>query len=473
MISMQPASLSRRQFCKTTAIGAAGVGLLPRMVFGQSSAPCKPNILFMHMDQLYLRAIAAHGCHGIHTPNMDRLIKSGVSFLESYSADPVCCPARAAWYTGRAPCENGVVSNDWPIVDDMPDLGQWFRAHGYESVYTGKWHVPARDVAQSFKVLGKVTGSGEYSDAAISRAAAGFLQDYRGDKPFFLSVSLVQPHDICYWVFAHIQALEELPYPLIEAELPPIWDNWKFDPREPETVRGLWRDENREWPKPDKWAEWQWRYYRWSYFRHIEMVDAEIGRVLDALEDSGYAKNTAVVFTADHGDGMGAHQLWQKNYFYEEAAQVPLVISWPGHLPEDVRDGKHLVSGLDITPTLCEIAGIEAPPKYRGRSLMKLARQEPVDWRDFLVCEASITGRMVRTADYKLITYKGDPTGQLFDMRTDRGEMHNLAPDGQHADTMAAMQKMLADWESQLEPISLEGRNPKAKGAVKKSKPAA
>ena len=147
---------------------------------------------------------------------------------------------------------------------------------------------------------------------------------------------------------------------------------------------------------------------------------------------------------------------------------MPLVISWPGHLPEGIRDEKHLVSGLDIAPTLCEFAGIEAPPKCRGRSLVPLARQQPTDWRDFLVCEVSTTGRMVRTASHKLITYKGDPTEQLFDMRTDRGEMHNLAPDGQQAATMADMKKMLADWEGHLEPISLAGRNPALSGKGKR-----
>jgi len=187
-------------------------------------------------------------------------------------------------------------------------------------------------------------------------------------------------------------------------------------------------------------------------------VDAQVGRVLDALEDSKHADNTLVVFSSDHGDGMGCHHLHQKMYFYEEAARVPLVISWPGEVAEGVEDRTHLVSGLDLAPTLCNYAGIEAPPKARGRSLRPLAEGHNVPWREFLVSEVSITGRMVRTPEWKLITYSDSPTQQLFDMRKDRGEMKNLWAEGTHPQVVADLHKRLEEWEATLEPIKLEGR---------------
>jgi arylsulfatase A-like enzyme len=185
------------------------------------------------------------------------------------------------------------------------------------------------------------------------------------------------------------------------------------------------------------------------------MVDVQVGGILDALEDSGLAENTVVIFSSDHGDGMGAHKLWQKMYFYEEAARVPFIVSWKGHFPEGMIDDKHLVSGVDLAPTLCDLAGIEPPPKCRGRSLKPLLEGKEVSWREFLVCEVDVTGRMVRTPEWKLITYKGDQTDQLFDMRNDKGEMHNLAPEGRYADVIADLKKLLSEWEAQLEPAPL------------------
>jgi arylsulfatase A-like enzyme len=134
---------------------------------------------------------------------------------------------------------------------------------------------------------------------------------------------------------------------------------------------------------------------------------------------------------------------------------VPFIVSWKGHFPEGVIDDKHLVSGVDLAPTLCDLAGIEPPPKCRGRSLRPLLEGKDVLWRKFLVCEVDITGRMVRTPEWKLITYKGDQTDQLFDMRNDKGEMRNLALEGRYADVVADLKKLLAEWEAQLEPASL------------------
>jgi choline-sulfatase len=443
--SPAPAGITRRQALSAGAALCAGAPA--------SAARRKPNLLFIHTDQHFAGAIAAHGCADVHTPNIDRLIARGVTFHESYSANPVCCPARTAWYTGRCTSESGVVQNDrFPIEPAMPDLGQWFGARGYDALYAGKWHVTGRDFTPSFRVLSHGHGLGEHGDATVARAAREYLRSRRRtDKPFFLSLGFLQPHDICYWVFAHTEPLAALPYPDLARELPPLWPNHGFDAREPETFRKNWRM-GRIRQNMERWEEWQWRYYRWSYYRHVEMVDAHIGTVLDALAESGHDRDTAIIFTADHGDGMGAHQLWQKMYFYEEAARVPFVVSWPGELEAGKQDRAHLVSGLDVAPTLCDLAGIEAPPDCRGRSLAPLLRRKPVEWRDYLVSEAATTGRMVRTAGHKFIKYQGDGTEQLLDMRADRGEMHNLAAEGSSAGVAADHRKLLKEWEAHLSP---------------------
>lgn len=136
--------ITRRETIAGAACSAIGVpAYVPRRT---------PNIVFIHTDQQFAGTISAHGCPHVRTPTMDRLAARGISFHESYSADPVCCPARSAWYTGRPPSENGVVRNDsFPLEASMPDLGQWFSGRGYDAVYAGKWHIPAR--TQTYRII--------------------------------------------------------------------------------------------------------------------------------------------------------------------------------------------------------------------------------------------------------------------------------------------------------------------------------
>ena len=446
-------NLTRRRFLQAGAAAAATVArsaLAAKAPAPVVRKPSRPNILFINTDQQGLDTLSAYGCPGINTPNMDRLAAGGTSFMESYCADPVCCPSRASWFTGRPPAENGVVLNSVPIVADMPDLGQWFTKHGYEAVYVGKWHVPARDNAKSFRVLPGGTGQGELSDAAVSRACQGFLLNRRPGDPFFLTAGLLQPHDICYWIMQHDADIGELPYPELADRLPELPPNFQFDTREPQRLAQR-RRPNARGGGTGTWSELHWRYYIWSYLRHVEMVDAEIGRILDGLEDSDYAQDTVVIFTSDHGEGRARHQMVTKGYLYDEAAKVPLVVSWPGEVGEGRRDAEHLVSGLDFAPTVCDYAGIEPPPNARGRSLRPLLEGNSVAWREFVVASSAITGRMVRTPDYKYITYRDDPTDQLFDMKSDPWETKNLAAEPQYASVVEDHRKILADWEAPFE----------------------
>lgn len=451
-------SLTRRTFLKTCAVTAGGLALgacASTRRAGRSLS--RPNILFIQSDQLAWHAVSANGCGHVRTPNIDRLMARGVTFDLSYSANPVCCPARSVWYTGRTSSETGVVSNNTKILNALPDLGQWLAPRGYEPVYIGKWHIPGRACKESFKLLNGGFSYGEHGDDAIARTAQGFFRNYRGARPFFLSLGFLQPHDICYWPLLNPTSLPEIPFRRVAELLPPLPPNHGADPREPAIIGRLNSARFR-----GKWSELHWRYYRWAYFRSVEMVDAQVGRILDSLEDSGRNSDTVVIFSSDHGDGMGAHGLIAKPFFYEEAARVPMVISCPGYLPEGVRDERHLVSGLDFAPTVCDFAGVEPPPKARGMSLKPLALKQGAAWRDFIVSESATTGRMVRTADFKHITYRGDSASQLFDLRADPGETHNLAGDPAQAGTVANLKRSLAQWEQILEPAPLPATAPKS-----------
>jgi arylsulfatase A-like enzyme len=442
------ARVTRRQFLQTSAAGAAAaaVGLGASRSFGAPAVgkPPRPNILFINTDQQGLDTLSAYGCPDVCTPNMDRLARRGTSFMQSYCADPVCCPSRTSWFTGRPPAENGVVLNSVPLVANMPDLGQLFGQAGYQAFYAGKWHVPERDVTQSFHALPAGLGQGELGDAGVSRAAQGFLRNYRESDPFFLTLGFLQPHDVCYWIMQHHREIGALPYPELAGHLPELPANFQFDPREPELIQKR-RAAGR---KAGGWSELHWRYYLWSYYRHVEMADAEIGRVLDALDDSPHAQNTLIVFTADHGEGRARHQMVTKGFLYDSAAMVPLVIAWPGNVAENHRDTSHLVSGLDFAPTVCDYARVAPPPKARGRSLRPLLESAATTWREFVISSSAITGRMVRTADFKYIGYSDGPTVQLFDMQNDSWETRNVAGESKYDATLADHRKLLADWEA-------------------------
>jgi len=206
----------------------------------------------------------------------------------------------------------------------------------------------------------------------------------------------------------------------------------------------------------------------------VEMADAEVGRVLDALEDAGLSQDTLVVLTADHGDGLARHGLTSKMFLYDEAARVPFIAACPGRVQAGVRDARHLVSGLDVAPTLCGFAGVEGLPQARGLSLRPLLEgRADAPWREFLVAETFRTGRMIRTPEYKYIAYDSDPNTQLFDMLGDPGELANLAADASKADTVRDLAGRLAAWERSLDLLPLKEPGPKRQPGGKRRKAAA
>ncbi|MHC4158814.1 MAG: sulfatase family protein [Planctomycetota bacterium] len=455
---------NRRQFLKAAVQGATGLaagwitGCSEHITQGSKRPGQKtkrPNILFINVDQLSINALSSHGCGYVRTPNIDRLASRGTTFLESHSADPICCPARASWFTGRMSCEHAVVYNNTPILKTLPDMGKWFGNNDYETVHTGKWHIPGRRMVDSFHFVYGEHWIGEYADESVARSAEAYLRNRTSNDPFFLVVGFLQPHDICYWISQNNDPPEVFRFPEIADKLPPLPPNFHYDKREPQFCRQLgshrWGTGGKPIPTED-WTEQHWRYYLWAYYRHVEMVDAVVGHVLDALEDSGYADNTIVVFTSDHGEGQARHQKTNKDFLYEEVLKVPLIISCPGRLPENHRDATHLVSGVDILPTVCDFAGIKPPPHQRGYSLRPLLEGKATEWREFVVAESFVNGRMLRTQDFKYITYKDDPIEQLFDMKNDPWEIKNLATDGRHASILEDHCKLLASWQAKLKP---------------------
>jgi arylsulfatase A-like enzyme len=447
MNDQQRSGLSRRNFLKTNTLGGAAL-LAHQNAHAVPATGKKPNILYIITDQQHIQALSAHGCPYVQTPNMDRLVEQGTSFLESYSTNPVCSPARSSLFTGRTTCETSVITNGEGIRPDIPNVGQWMKPRGYETIFCGKWHIPGSwtyDIPGFTVLPGGTGGKGTLGDQTISRSCEGYLRNRSGSDPFLLVATFLQPHDVCNFTSRFSEKSEVPDYPEIMDNLPPVPDNFEFDGKEPKGARL-----NRR--KVASWTKLHWQYYLWSYYRMVEEVDAEIGRILNALDDTGEADNTVIILTSDHGEGCGSHQMILKNTLYDESAKVPLVVSWPGNMRENIRDTEHLVSGLDIMATICDYADVPSPPKTRGRSLRPLLENNADAWQDFVVTEVlHDTGRMIRTNDYKLIAFRDDPVRQLFDMKNDPGETRNLIDDSSVASVYVDLKKTLDEWEAHLD----------------------
>jgi len=407
----------------------------------------RPNILFIHVDQLHYQAISAYGNPYVKTPALDRMINDGTSFMKMYTTMPQCCPARASWYTGRMSTETGVPVNSCPLDPNLPDLGQWLRKHGdYDCVYAGKWHIPNRDVSKSFRqIFG--SGMGEHNDASIARAAIGYLKNHSGDKPFFLNVGFMNPHDCCYTAGAGGGCGKFRFAKEIADKLPPLPENFVYKPKHAARMRG--------------WKDLEWRYYIYSYYCLAEMVDAEIGRLYNTLANSRFADNTLVIFTADHGDGLGFHGNVSKGYMEEEAWHVPAVMIYPGHIAKDKRDTEHLASGVDIPATICDYAKVPMLPKMTiGRSLRPVLEGKSPTWRDFVIGESMLGGGQVgiRDKQFKTILYRNEPA-KIYDLKNDPLEKQNLAGTEQGKAVKQRHMGYMKQYISSIEPAPIPAGN--------------
>jgi len=297
--------------------------------------------------------------------------------------------------------------------------------------------------------------------------------------------SFINPHDICYmamdaWSRATGRPLEmptklvrqrqclaealRLPPGVSREEFfrsicPPLPKNFGIPRDEPPGVRQSdWRP-FRQYVQ-DHWTAEDWRMHRWAYARLVELADAEIGRLLDALRQSGLENNTIVVFTSDHGEMDASHKLEHKSMPYEEATRVPLIVRYNGIQAPGRVDRAHLVStGLDLIPTLCDLAGIATPAALKGRSVAPFVRgkggagatparplSSPLLWRECLVGENEGC-RMVWTRRFMYAVYDhGQPREFFADLEHDPGEMVNLAVDANYAAIFSAHRDLLRAW---------------------------
>ena len=464
--------LNRRELLRAAGAGAAALAVPGLLRAARQQRGRRPNILFIMTDQQHAGMMSCTGNAHLKTPALDALAASGVRFERAYATNPVCVPSRFSLQTGRMPSAVGMRLNNTGIKVPREmihnSLGLLLRRAGYETAYGGKVHVP-RNLAAAMRKDGYRFLRAD-SRQKLADASAAFLRA-RHKEPFFLFASFINPHDICYMAInAQRRSLGREPVGNLDSRVcesllgrarksgdlgrfvrdhcPPLPDNFKVPPGEPEciTTRYLLARPFRKFVR-DRWSEDDWRLHRWAYCRLTEMVDRKIGQVLDALRAAGLAESTLVIFTSDHGDLDAAHRLEHKSILYEEAARIPLLMSLPGAIPKGKVDDTHLVSnGLDLLPTLCDYAGAAPAKGAPGMSLRPLAEGKAPRWRDHLVVESQ-NGRMVRTATRKYCVYdSGRRRETLVDLRSDGGEMKDLAALSAHADEVNRHRRLLAGW---------------------------
>lgn len=444
----------------------------------------KPNVMFIVSDDLncYL------GCYGhevVQTPNIDRLADRGVLFERAYCQFPVCNASRASFMTGRRPDETRVYDNGTHFRKALPDvvtMPQMFRKNGYFVARVGKiyhYGVPrgigtdgrddppsweykvnpkGRDVADEDKIFSLVpaqfggtlswlSADGDDSEQtdAIGASAAIELMRKKRDRPFFLAVGFYRPHTP--YVATHAWFRK---YPLRKMTPPfvPAGDRGDMSP-----LAYFYGHEQEEMTDRLK------REARQAYAASISFMDAQVGRLLDALEDSNLSQNTIVVFTSDHGYHMGEHGYWQKESLNEESARVPLIVSVPKMKTAGGRT-KAICEMIDIYPTLADLCKLDAPRNLSGVSVVPQMNDLKKTGKPYAMTQAvrykgravsstrtmdrTVHGYSIRTDRYRFISWdSGNEGEEFYDHRTDPNEFNNLALDPAYEDDRLTLRQQL------------------------------
>ena len=423
--------------------------------------PGRMNVLFVTVDDLR-NDLGCYGHKVVRSPNIDRLAARGVRFDRAYCQYPVCNPSRTSFMTGLRPDTTRILDNNTHFRTTIPEvvtLPQLFRENGYFAASLGKvYHrgltmederaemddPKSWDKALYFQAtkLG-LTGEGrnltggkiewcrwlaaegadeDQPDGQVARAAVELLEQNK-DKPFFLAVGFHKPHD----PFVVPKKYFDL-YPL--DPLTP--------PADPANVRDLplaiaggpWKKEF------DKFTDGDKREFMRAYYAGTSFIDAQLGKVLDALERLGLADKTVVVLLGDHGYHLGERGWWNKNTLFEHSTRAPLIVYDPRAKAKGAATSR-LVEFVDVYPTLAELCGLAAPAGLEGQSFRPLLDDPAQAWKPAAYTQVQRgrnVGRSVRTERWRYTEWDGGTAGvELYDHENDPGELMNLATDPRHA----------------------------------------
>ena len=437
-----------------------------------------PNVILIISDQWSTRVADGSGDYdnGILTPAIDQLAKEGIRFTQSYSTYPLCTPARATLFTGLYSHNNGVGFNlrRDSILDRskiIPTLGKSFKEAGYRVAYFGKEHAggygyaSASDFGSMMHSSGGMLAEGSAYDPIFTDDAVKYLRNQSSEQPFFMTLSLINPHDICrvlggkvkgatFSDAIHFARTEDEPYLRFQAR-PDLPDNHNV-PFE----KGMILHQDFMYKEVSEFSVDDWKRFISTYQLLIENTDRLMGQLLASLEEQGLDENTIVIFTTDHGEMAGSHQLIAKTTFYEESSKIPIIIKYPKLIqPSSVNDSA-LVGTVDLMPTLLDLAGVKIPEGLDGRSFKREILQPNNDYSDFeMLFSQNQFGRMVRFEHFKYVRSQvyGKNYEILFDLRNDPQESKNLSIDPQYKDFLNRGRMLLDEWmESEEIPLIAE-----------------
>ncbi|MGF1582293.1 MAG: sulfatase [Gemmataceae bacterium] len=447
----------------------------------------KPNVLFIAVDDLNNDL----GCYGhslVKSPNIDKLASLGMLFQNAYCQYPVCNPSRSSFMTGMYPPQTGVLSNGGNFRKRLPNvmtLAQLFKQHGYFVARIGKiFHygvplqigTPGKDDPQSWHKtinpigvdrtkleLVKTIQKGKYggtlswlnieskdtdhTDGKGASAAVKLLTAHhpkKTGKPFFLAVGFYRPHTpyVAPSKYFDLYPREKIA-PLLEKkgdrdDIPPAALADRAGQRE------LTLAQRKEIIQ--------------AYYASITFMDAQLGRILEALNELGLAENTIIVFVSDHGYHLGHHGLWQKGDLFEGSCRVPLIIADPRQKNKGLST-KALAEMVDLYPTLAELCKLPQPKHLKGRSLVPVVNDPKHNVREAALTVAWSRGRLprkkgkrqralgysIRTSRYRYTEWAGGKFGiELYDYKTDPMEYTNLAKNAEFGQVLAQMQRLMA-----------------------------
>ena len=465
-------TISRRNFLRTIAAGAAAVAM-PRVLYSSYLPAKKYNFLFLLADDQRADSIHAYGNNYIQTPNLDKLIARGFSFRQNYclgsNGGAVCVPSRAMINSGRSYFN---VDSKITGVKIMPEL---LRENGYTTFATGKWHnqeesflrgfetgkalyfggmgdhtkVSVVDLGPEGKFINERVGE-KFSSELFTNAAIEFLENHKGDKPFYAYVAYTAPHDPRNPPMKYRQ--------MYYRNRPPLPKNFK--PQHPfDNGHMVGRDENlAPWPRTEDVIRDQLA----EYYGLVTHLDEHIGRVLEVLRKSRHAENTIIIYAADHGLALGSHGLLGKQSIYEHSMGCPLIFAGPG-IPKG-SSTKAFSYLLDIFPTVCGLTGLQAPAGVEGKDLRPIWEGRADGVRDSVFLSFSKIQRSVRDERWKLIRYPQINHTQLFDLKNDPDELNNLADEPLQAGRVKQMLQQLKELQQKVgDSLPLTVANPKPK----------